>query len=154
MQLKFLPLACSVLPTSATPVLIVNLYTRISRMYLVLDKSNYVLTNLMMFWKPLPLIAGRETLMRLCVSESTMHCHFFFFFWDSSLAGRHLKLRLLKGDAYTIPACVSLANGSKVTLKVFCTAAVVPGLSLKNDRKIPANRLCKYLHVSTPTIYL
>ncbi len=63
---------------------------------------------------------------------------------------RQSKLRLLKGDAYTIPASVSLTNGSKVTLKVYCTAAVVPHIALRNGRKIPANRLCRYIHVSRP----
>ena len=64
---------------------------------------------------------------------------------------RQSKLCLLKGDTYTIPACVSLASGSKVTVKVYCTAAIVPHITLRNGRKIPANRLCKHIHVSKPT---
>ena len=69
---------------------------------------------------------------------------------NSALPARLLKLHLLKGDAYTIPSSLTLTGGSKVTVKVHCTAAVVPHLSLRNGRKIPANRLCKHLHVSSP----
>ena len=67
---------------------------------------------------------------------------------------RQSKLRLLKGDRYSIPACVSLTSGSKVSLKVYCTAAIVPHIALRNGRKIPANRLCKHIHVSRPTSIL
>lgn len=71
---------------------------------------------------------------------------------NSVLSTRQMKLRPLKGDVYTIPASVSLTNGSKVTLKVYCAVAVVPHLSLRSGRKIPANRLCKHVNVSTPPL--
>lgn len=68
----------------------------------------------------------------------------------SSVATKQTKLHLTRGTSYPLSS-LTMKDGSLLNLKVYCSAAVVPHLSLRKGRKIPANRTCKHLHVS-PTI--
>ena len=66
----------------------------------------------------------------------------------SSIPSRQSRLYLLKGGTHTIPN-ISLKGGGSLSLKLYCAAAIAPHLPLRNGRKIPANRLCNSLHISS-----
>ena len=60
---------------------------------------------------------------------------------------RHKNLHLVRGSSYTLPP-LALKDGASLSLKLYCTVAVVPHFSLRKGKKIPANRTCQNLHVS------
>ena len=64
-----------------------------------------------------------------------------------SASTKQTKLHLSRGTSYTLPP-LTLKSGSLLNLKLYCSVAVVPHLSLHRGRKIPANRTCQHLHVS------